>query len=62
MRERIGEKSVVADDESFQSENDLRKRGENQQREQNAKAQGVNQPAARFSLGSVMNFAAPVYS
>ena len=40
MGEGIGEKSIVADDEGFQSEEDLRKRGENQQRQQQRKPPG----------------------
>ena len=40
MRERIGKKSEVARDKSFHAEDDLRERGENQQRKENAKAQG----------------------
>src|ERR1039458_6680337 len=39
MRERIDKKSIVARDESFQTEQHLRKRGENQQREEQAEAQ-----------------------
>src|SRR5665213_4148050 len=39
MRERKSEETIVARDESFEAQNDLRERGENQQREQNRKTE-----------------------
>jgi len=40
MRKRIRKKSEVARDESLQAEDDLWKRGENQQREEDSKSHG----------------------
>ena len=50
MRERIGEKAVVARDERFQAEQHLRERGENQQRQQNPKPHGRKKFSAKLSL------------
>ena len=40
IRQRIGEKSKIARDKSFEAEDDLRERGENEQCEKNSKAHG----------------------